>query len=293
MLNINNWRRYSGTFAFSHDEPIEKVTIEIVADDAIISTPEDPTTPLPIYVTDLHFQAGDQLSGWVPEAREFTKKILHTNRETATRVSANDIYLGGKVPIDRTNVEFREYNIAGRGIEVFTLPNWYPDDWYTEVLPTGIDLEITPKNDYDLMRICTNEGSPKDPGWENENLYNEDPAHPLNMSYTREFTLGAGRAGVPIKILSRSGKAFYGSSRVPIGGVHSLTLANGVTLPIKRRSLFLAQKGAIRIRFEFYKLVTIGTDPKNGQPIQVLRDTGIGYQGTAKFNQWTYGRSRV
>lgn len=281
MLKIENWRRFSGTFSFEDPQPIEKVTIEIVADDAIVSTPEAPTTPLPIYITDLHLQGGKQLSGWVPETREFTKKILHTNDETKTRVSSEDIYLGGKTPVKRTNVEFREYNIAGRGIEVFTIPNWYPDDWREDVLPTGLDIEITPKNDYDLMRVCTNAGNLKDPGYDNEDLYNQDPAHPLNIEYTREFTLGAGAAGQTIKILGRSGKAFRGSSRLPIGGVNELTLSNGENLPIKRRSFFIAQKGAIRIRFEFYKF-------KNG----ILTDTGIGYQGTIKFNQWTFGRSR-
>jgi hypothetical protein len=274
--NLKTWRRFSGTFSFSEDEPIDKVTIEIVADDSVCRN--DLNEDVPIYITDLHFQGGETLSGWVPETREFTKKLLHTNDETKFRIHANDIYLGGKTPVKRTNLEFLEHNIAGRGNEVFTIPNWYPDNWFTDILPTGIDLEITPKDDYDLMRVCTNYGSLKDP----EEWYKGDDTHPLSIGYTREFTIGAGLAGVPIKILARSGKAFQGASRIPIGGVNSLTLSNGETFPIKPRSFLIAQKGAIRIRFEFYKF-------KDG----ILTDTGVGYQGTTKFNQWTFGRSRV
>lgn len=276
MFKLSNWRRYSGTFSFSEDLPIDSVTIEIVADDAIVSTPEDPTTPLPIYITDIHFQAGEQLSGWVPETREFLKKMLHTNDEFKNRSTDQDIYDGGKSPVIYKDVEFSEYNIAGRGIEVFTIPNWYPEDWRAEILPTGVDIEITPKDDYDFMRVCTNSGALK------EDLYNNDTTHPLSMAYTREFSLGAGKAGQTIKILSRSGRAFLGASRVPIGGIGAVTLGNGESFKIRRRSFFLAQKGATRIRFEFYKLV----DGK-------LKDIGIGYQGTAKFNQWTYGRSKA
>jgi hypothetical protein len=286
--NMRGWKRFSGTFSFSYDEPIEKVTIELVADDSIVSTPEAPTDPLPIYVTDFHFQAGKQLTGWIPETQEFTKKILHSNKETTFQISTDDIYLGGKTPVDRTNLEFREYNIAGRGIEVFTLPNWYPEDWTMELLPTGLDLEITPKDDYDFCRVCTNAGSLKP----EEEWYEGDPDHPLSLAYTREFSFGSGSAGVPLKILSRSGKAYYGSSRLKIGGEATVTLGDNSKLPIRRRSFFIAQKGAIRIRFEFYKLIQIGTD-QYGNPIKILKDTGIGYQGTAKFNQWTYGRSRV
>lgn len=275
MFDPKKWRRFSGTFSFSHDEPIDFVRVEIVADDAVIRNKNNEDVPL--YITDIHFQAGKQLTGWVPETREFLRKLYHTNDETKTRVSVDDIYDGGKTPVKRTNLEFREYNIAGRGIEVFTLPNWYPDDWYVQVLPTGVDFEIIPKDYYDLFRLCTNDGSLKDP----EHYYNNDPNHPLSMTYTREFTIGGGSAGVPIKILSRSGKAYVGSTRLPIGGVNSITLSDGSNFPIKRRSFFLAQKGASRFRIEFYKF-------KNG----ILQDTGIGYYGTAKFNQWTFGRSR-
>lgn len=276
MLNFALWRRYSGTFSLDENLPVDQIFIDIVANDAVVK--DDFNRDMPLYITDIHFQPGDQVSGWMPETREFTKKLLHVNDETQNLVTPNDVFEGGKEPITWKNVEFSEYNIAGRGIEVFTLPNWYPQDYTMPLLPTGVNFEITPKDDYDFFRLCTNSGSLKD----EENLYNNDPDHPLSMSYTREFCIGAGKAGVPIKILSRSGEAFLGTSKLPIGGVNAITLGNGKNLPIRPRRFFLAQKGAIRFRFEFYKLVD-----------GVLTDTGVGYQGTAFFNQWTFGRSRV
>ena len=277
MLNIARWRRYSGTFSLDENLPVDKIYVDIVANDAEVRDSQNRDTPL--YITDIHFQPGNQVSGWMPETREMTRKILHTNDENATKVTSGDIYEGGKEPIRWENVEFSEYNIAGRGIEVFTLPNWYPEDYALELLPTGVNFEITPKNDYDFFRLCTNSGSLK----REEDLYDsKDLNHPLNIAYTREFSIGAGKAGDTIKILSRTGEAFRGSSKLDIGGVNTITLGDGKKLPIRKRSFFLAQKGAMRYRFEFYKLV----DGK-------LTDTGIGYQGTAYFNQWTFGRSRI
>lgn len=296
MLNQRLWRRFSGTFSFSHDEPIDKVTIELVADDAVIRNENNEDVPL--YLTDLHFQPGRQLTGWQPETREFLKKIYHTNNEFKNRVNSSDVYLGGKSPVNRTNVEFNEYNFAGRGIEVITVPNWYPDNWNMELLATGADFEITPKDDYDLFRLCTNSGALID----EEDFYKvnsdsvDDANHPLNTAYTKEFVLGAGKAGETIKIQASTGKAYVGSSRVPLGKVNEITLSNGQKLKIRPRRMFLAQKGAVRYRIEFYKFtnryVTPGGTAVNVDP-PVLSDVGIGYYGTVKFNQWTYGRSRV
>lgn len=296
MLNQRLWRRFSGTFSFEHNDPIDSVVVEIVADDSVIRNENNEDVPL--YLTDVHFQPGSKLTGWQPETREFLKKIYHTNKETKNRVASSDVYLGGKTPVDRTGLEFSEYNFAGRGIEVITLPNWYPDNWNMELLATGVDFEITPKDDYDLFRLCTNAGTVKD----EEDFYNPDPDivnaanHPLNINYTREFVLGAGKAGETIKIQASTGKAYVGSSRVPLGGVNTLTLSNGQKLNIRNRKMFIAQKGADRYRIEFYKFtnryVTPGGTAVNTS-VPVLSDVGIGYYGTAKFNQWTYGRSRV
>lgn len=292
MLDMKKWQRFAGTFAFDNEDnaEIESVRVEIVADDSVIRTEDN--VDVPLYVTDVHFQAGAKLTGWQPETREFYKKLKHTNKETATRISKDDIYLGGKVPIDRTDAEFREYNITGRGHEVFVLPNWYPDDWYAEVLPTGVDFVITPKNDYDLFRLCTNYGTLKN----EEDWYNNDPTHPLSMSYTKEFTLANGKKDMRIQILASTGKAYFGSNRIPIGGVHTLALNDGSNFPIKPRGVFLAQEGAVRFRIEFYKFSTRYIDPEGTTHVYtkpILIDSGIGFQGTAKFNQWTYGGSRV
>jgi hypothetical protein len=298
MPNLDQrlWRRFSGTFSFSHDDPIDKVTIELVADDAVIRN--DNNEDVPLYLTDLHFQPGRQLTGWQPETREFLKKIYHSNNEFKNRVASTDVYLGGKSPVNRQNVEFNEYNFTGRGIEVITIPNWYPDDWNKELLATGVDFEITPKDDYDFFRLCTNGGVLKD----EDDFYKanegkiDDANNPINIAYTQEFALGAGKAGVPIKILASTGKAYVGSTRVKLGGVNDITLSDGQKIKIRPRRMFLAQKGAIRYRIEFYKLsnryVTPGGTAVSTQK-PVLSDTGIGYYGTAKFNQWTYGRSRV
>lgn len=293
MLDRRNWRRFSGTFSFNETLPIEKVTIELVAEDAVIRNAQN--QDVPAYVTDIHFQAGEQMTGWIPETRELLEKLLHTNDEFRFRVSPSDIYLGGKAPVLYQNVEFRRYNIAGRGIEVFTVPNYYPQDWNIRNVTTGADFEIIPKDDYDFFRICTNEGSLLPEGERyKEGVLGVGEDHPLNMRYTREFNLGAGLAGVPITINASTGKAYRGSERIQLGGVYSVT-TGADTIPIKGRTIFLAPRGSVRYRIEFYKFSTRYID-KAGDTYNlaapILIDSGIGYSGTIVFNQWKHGRSR-
>ncbi|HDR7892764.1 TPA: hypothetical protein QCY29_005232 [Bacillus toyonensis] len=315
MLNRKKFLRYHGTFKF--DDPlrsIDKVKVEIVAQDAVVRN--EINQDVPIHVSDLHFQPGNQLTGWIPETRELLRKIYHENDEFKNQVTTKDIYLGGaeRQPVKRTNLEYRTYNIVGRGHEIITIPNYYPDNWYTEVLPTGIDFEIFPKDDYDLCRISTNHGSVIDPDlWhykyilENNDYdskaalydYFGDPnkgqsSHPLHVRYTREFWVGAGKAHNPIRLFASNGSATRGGARLGIGGVNEIPLPDGRKFRITRNQLFLLPKGAIRFRIEFYKTKTISLSTgKNFTDFNVLADTGIGFYGTAKFNQWTYGGSRI
>ncbi|MGR5914559.1 hypothetical protein ACT7DA_20835 [Bacillus pacificus] len=72
--------------------------------------------------------------------------------------------------------------------------------------------------------------------------------------------------------------------------MNEIPLPDGRKFRITRNQLFLLPKGAIRFRIEFYKTKTISLSTgKDFTDFNVLADTGIGFYGTAKFNQWTYG----
>lgn len=74
------------------------------------------------------------------------------------RILQTHINKEGSPPETIENVEKRFFNIVGRGHTTFVLPNYFPEDLEVPVLPTGIDLTIYPKEDFDLLRVSTSHG---------------------------------------------------------------------------------------------------------------------------------------
>lgn len=287
-ISLHDWIRFHGTFKADPNRKVSKVDFQIEAKDAVVST--NGVDRNPIYFTDIQFQAGDTLSGWVPNTKEMLDRLMWTHDENKNVASPNRFE--GSPPQVYQNVEKRWFNILGRGHEVFVVPNYYPEDWNVPILPTGIDLTLYPKESFDVLRVSTNAGVvlPEDQqkykleggiyqeikakyeevtsehyygtearkeqeisNWENiiQPLFDK---HPLHTRYTREFWVDGAAAGSEIKIHATTRTATLNGNEIKIVGEDSINI-NGSLIPIDRKKFLLAPKGTATIRIEFYKQV--------------------------------------
>lgn len=161
--NLKNWVRFQQTFNADLNKKVEKVEFQIEAKDAVAST--NGVDRVPLYFTDIQFQAGNQLSGWIPNTKEMLDRLSWTHDENTYVASPNGWNTaegnptGSPAPKIYEGVEKRWFNIVGRGHSTVVLPNYFPEDWDVPILPTGIDLTLYPKEDFDLLRISTNVGA--------------------------------------------------------------------------------------------------------------------------------------
>lgn len=329
LPKLTDWLRFHGTFKADPDKKVRKVAFQIESKDAVSTT--NGVDRLPIYITDIQFQAGNQLTGWIPHTQEMLERVSWTHNEWTYVASPhnwntaeNPNPTGAREPKVIENVNKRMFNIVGRGHSVIIIPNYLPEDWNITVLPTGIDLTLYPKDDFDLLRISTNDGvwlpeeeqkykqsggvwewakeryehpeSSQDiSNWENivYPIFNE---HPLHRRYTREFYVDGAKAGSEIKIHATTRIATINGKEIPIVGERYIDI-NDSKMPIDRRKFMLAPQGSVAIRIEFYKQVqrTLTTYDHDGRKIEYtfkyLEDVGIGFYGKAEMVQWTYGRS--
>lgn len=154
-VNLHDWVRFAGTFKADPNRKVSQVDFQIEAKDAVAST--NGVDRNPIYFTDIQFQAGNALSGWVPNTQEMLDRLAWTHDENE-KVASPNVFEGGKVPQIYQNVEKRWFNILGRGHKTIVVPNYFPEDWSVPILPTGIDLTLYPKEDFDVLRISTAAG---------------------------------------------------------------------------------------------------------------------------------------
>lgn len=248
-----------------------------------------------IRVTDFQLQEGNRVTGSIPNTREFFKNQQFNIDESHNAVSGvENIYLK-QSPRLFEGARNRFFNFSNRGHAVMTIPNVFHEDYRVNLLPTGLDLTIIAKNDYDLLRVSTNYGALIDDYFRATYNLEKLKEHPLNYRYTREFCFGAGKAGDKIEILTSKHQAKVNGKIMPLG-VQSFPVgyswSGDEEYIFKNRQRFmLLPWGASRIRIEFYKLLpeTVG---ENGEVIEHMQDAGIGYYGIAEFTQWIEGVSK-
>jgi hypothetical protein len=183
----------------------------------------------------------------------------------------------------------RFFNFAGRGHDAISFPNVYDNDYTQDLVSSALDLTIFAKDDFDLLRICTNDGALVE-----DRVY-EHVDHPLNYRYTREFYFGGGSAGDKIELKANLFSATLRDEEV---GMMQKRIVNdkGKTLVMPRQRYMLAPWGSFRIRVEFYKIVTQtfkDITSTEGDTIDILgyNDSGIGFYGYGEFEQ-TKARAR-
>lgn len=266
-MDKESWTRYFTKVEGAKDKKVSSIEIEFVVENAEQGS---------VHVTDFQLQDGEQVTATIPNTAEWFKAKYGTLDETSTAVG-DDVYLGDQ-PRVFENVQNRFYNIVGRGHEVIVVPNIFESNFNEPTVTTAVDLTLYAKNEFDLLRISSNYGAFKT-GY-GEMVYEDEPDHPLNKRYTREFIFDIpGGPGSEIKLL--------GTQRVATVDGKPANLASRVIsvgkgkLPIRRQVFMGLAYGSNRIRIEFYKLVD-----------GVMRDTGIGYWGIAELFHWEEGGSK-
>lgn len=335
MISSKDWKRLTANFTAHLEKKIANVEFQVEAKDVVSS--RDGVTRNPIYFTDMQFQVGNQLTGWAPHSKEMLRRLSWKHDEHAQIATPNRFV--GEKPKAYPNQKRRWFNLVGRGHKVVTVPNYVPEDWDVSVLPTGLDLTLYSKEDFDLLRVSTNVGvlmSEEDCFYIQHGIYPEikkkyedvlamDPTHvgsvervrreqeidnfenriiplflkhPLHYRYTREFWIERASSGSEITIHATTRKATVNKRPLSIIGKRHINV-HGIPMKIDRMKFLLAPRGTAILRVEFYKEVEQSIDTydqdKNGawvkkrKTFKVLKDVGIGYWGTASFDQWTSG----
>jgi hypothetical protein len=308
LPNLDDWIRFHGTFAADPNKKVVGVEFQVEAKDVVSST--NGVDRVPIYFTDIQFQAGNSLSGWIPNTKEMLDRLTWIHDENQQVASPNRFE--GSPPTIYENIERRWFNIMGRGHATIVVPNYFPEDWDVPVLPTGIDLTLFPKEDFDVLRVSTSEGAVLPEEQQRYKLeggiYQEIKAkyeevtsenysgsaerkeqeisnwvniivpllenHPLHKRYTREFWVEGAAAGSEIKIHATTRTATLNGNQIKIVGEQEIDI-NGDRMPIDRKKFLLAPKGSATIRIEFYKqveqsIVTYDQDA-NGNEVKVRK----------------------
>jgi hypothetical protein len=272
-IDRTKWTRYLYNLPIETGKKVKSVSFNLKANDFTGA----------INVTDLQLQSGKQVTVQVPHTSEFLDEMRYNFDENVNIADTKDssgrqALKRGVAPKNYVNVKNRVYNIVGRGHEVISLPNVFNQDYKQELLTSGLNLEIYAKDDFDWARISTNEGAYIEGRYLAD--YPQMKNHPLNMKYTREFYLDAGKAGEKITLSSTEMKATVGSKVYQFGQKAATTDS--------RQRLPVAPWGSFRLRIEFYKRVTENLkNEETGeyQEIEYVKDVGIGYYGVAQFNQ--------
>lgn len=330
-MELKDWKVFGGTAELERTHmKVDHVDFEIVVQDTTSRDAEN--NEVPFLFTDLQFQPGATKTGWNPNTKEFLDRIEYDADETKNYQNAdgslNPFFVWKTVtPTIYPNKIERMFNLMGRGHEVITLPNDLPEEVFweldkiaqqglerpVEILSTGIDFTIIPKEDFDLCRISTNIGSllPEDERHYQPILDEYSDAtnltakstveslfvdHPLHRRYTREFWFEGGQAGDILETHASITTARHNGVEIETNGVRTINIGTG-ELDIYKNKFQLIPRGSVRFRVEFYRQVdlTIGMKNDNSikQTVQYLKDDGIGFGGMAKFNQWTYGVERL
>ncbi len=269
-----DWTRYIYTLNVKSNLKVADIKFNLVAEDFQGE----------LNVTDLQLQEGSQVTAHVPHTSEMLKRVYHgINEYTFMNTVSNPVKIGVQPKI-YTGLKNRFFNIVGRGHEVIVLPNVFHEDYMVDLLTSALDITLYAKEDFDLLRISTNDGALV-PGrkYEVEALAN----HPLNYKYTREFYFDGAKAGEEIKLHANIFTASLNGRNIPLS--QGTIYINGHPKIIARQRFIMAPFGSFRIRIEFYKQVN--QDGKYNPAVRYpyLEDVGIGFYGWANFEQFKGG----
>lgn len=281
MIGNENWKRYIYTIDMEPGKKIKSIDYSLVAEDVSGS----------LQFTDLQLQEGRRISAHMPHTTEMMAPVeFNIDEFTFLNTVANPVKIGVQ-PTIHQNVKNRFYNIVGRGHQVLAIPNVFHEDYTFPLVTTGLDLELYAKEDFDLLRIRTNDGGHM-PGRKYEGFPTLEH-HPLNYKYTREFYFDGASAGDKIELKATIRAAIVEGINIPLKK-HEITI-NGFPMRIDRQRFMLAPAGSFRLGIEFYKQVEEGLRNDYGEieTVKYLKDAGIGFYGIVEFNQWTYGVSKL
>jgi len=281
MMDKDMFTRYLTIFRHYNDKKVEEIEFKLVAEN--VEQGE-------LRVTDVQLQEGSEVTGTVPATQDILKLVRFTIDETTNRVSTRENVYKGQEPRIFNDLTHRFFNVVGRGFETIAVPNVYHEDVREDILTTGLDLTLIPKNDYDFLRIATLYGGVverEDRTYQHDSLVD----NPLNKRYTKEFCFSGGKARDEIKLLSSEQRATVNGSPVPLGvqrfnvGVDEQWGETRQVVYTNRQRFMALPAGATRIKVEFMRLEQDGN-------LQYMVDDGIGFQGLAEFSQWTWGVSK-
>ncbi|WP_373896390.1 hypothetical protein [Virgibacillus sp. CBA3643] len=281
MTVKDDFTRFFTLYRHYSDKKVESVELKVSAEDVRQGE---------IYVTDLQLQEGNQATGEIPNTRDVLKLETFNIDEKQNAVSGGNVYQGDEPQVftDKTK---RFFNVMGRGFETIAIPNVFHEDYRKELLTTGLDLTLWPKDDYDFLRVSTFYGGTVED--DNKKTYTDETLseNPLNKRYTREFCFSGGNVGDEIKINASGQYASVNGNLVPLGvqrfDVGQESDYNGsYTVQYKNRQRFMALPvGATRIKIDFMK-------KEQQEDLIYMVNGGIGFHGLAEFTQWSWGASK-
>lgn len=269
-MNKNNFAPYVHVIEKGEKQKkIKNIEIDVIANDYSGN----------FNITDIQVQEGEVKTHYHPSTKEFLDNLDFQVDEFHWMKTVSNAIKEGVQPRKLTGLKNRIYNIVGRGHDVMALPNVYDMDYTKSLVSTSLDLTIIPKNDYDLLRISTNEGFYDGSVYSDENFKD----NPLNTRYSKEFFFKGGKKGDIIKLLGSKYMATVNDKPVPITRkkvVDDLDIHN-----VQR--FMTTHFGNQRIRIEFYKKV-----PRTvyDETVYIYEDTGIGYNVFAEFKQYEKGK---
>lgn len=266
-MQKNDWSRYFQTLNIRRDKKVKEIDFKITASNFNGK----------LAVTDLQFQEGSRTTQHFPHLTEMLSQKYGDLDETAITKTVGDSWqVLGQQPTIYRNVKNRFYNFTGRGHEALAIPNVYEQRYDDPTLTTVLDLELVAKENFDFLRISSIYGTEDDSYFR---PYRID--HPLNTRYSREFIVEGGKRGEVIKLMGSKGIATKNGK--PLDRTARTIKIGDMEYQVKRQDFMSAPSGSFRVRIEYYSL-----DREN-----ILRDTGIGFQGIAEIIQWGEGMSKI
>ncbi|WP_294402652.1 hypothetical protein [uncultured Clostridium sp.] len=260
---IKDFGSYVYTMFLEGNKQVKEIDFKVIADDFEGT----------FRATDLQFQDGACPTGHNPNTSEFMVPVTFGIDENYYMNTVSNPNKVGIQPRIFKNMTKRFFNIVGRGHETISIANVFHEDYRKELLVTGLDFKLIPKEDFDLLRISTADGT-----YIENRVYDdyEYGKQPLNYRYTKEFYFDGGNAGEEIELNASLFTAKLSGNKVPVQR-KLFEFENGNSF-VNNQTFLTAPNGSFRVRIEFYKKIK-----------GIYQDSGIGYYGIVKFQQYEKG----